>query len=584
MPKAFLVGKRYSRSRRHQPEIRRNEGRTSAEEWLYRDSISPSGISENQDVPDEVDGDIVTPAKERSFYLPLIKTFDTCVPQSEETMQLDNKDNAAREHAKEDTDVVFTKQDIHLQKQDIRETPPSKRVSRTIDFSLPRLPSSTIESPKPILSPPFSLSPLYCKPSHFLSLSPVTSFPFRHNELASPDAPIASVNLPTLSPNFHQTGLLKTIHPSYQRGTAKQPHDHENKAAASPTSPQYTGHSSLGRKSRNPSNDLDEFTKYYKPRIDATLHNSNDKQQTPVTTYSSEHCISYVQTTKCQQNIFFPTHQQQLKTNIVPQNNTTLTEQTINHISQNKAVSSQPAIWRPVPQMASNSSLSTEKLLAPKTPVLQHSTGHQSVIQHFPPPQLPSPLACTPIQAPVSRGPRVKNVEFVNGGYGIKNPLLSQNQAEAFSDVFANKDSDRFVCRICQKAFHLQRLLNRHLKCHSDVKRYLCTFCCKGFNDTFDLKRHTRTHTGVRPYKCSECGKAFTQRCSLESHCKKVHSSEFEFGYKERRAKLYVCEDCGHTTTEPGQHFLHLKTLHPQSPVLLRFYDKRQFKFAEQAV
>ena len=47
---------------------------------------------------------------------------------------------------------------------------------------------------------------------------------------------------------------------------------------------------------------------------------------------------------------------------------------------------------------------------------------------------------------------------------------------------------------------------------------------------------------------------------------------------QERRAKLYVCEDCGHTTTQPGQHLLHLKNYHPQSPVLLMFYDKRQFK------
>lgn len=39
-------------------------------------------------------------------------------------------------------------------------------------------------------------------------------------------------------------------------------------------------------------------------------------------------------------------------------------------------------------------------------------------------------------------------------------------------------------------------MLNRHLKCHSQVKRHLCSFCGKGFNDTFDLKRHVRTHTG----------------------------------------------------------------------------------------
>lgn len=121
---------------------------------------------------------------------------------------------------------------------------------------------------------------------------------------------------------------------------------------------------------------------------------------------------------------------------------------------------------------------------------------------------------------------------------------------------------------MCGKRFTLARLLNRHLKCHSDVKRYLCTFCGKGFNDTFDLKRHTRTHTGkpivdstqpfhhfhhfhystltgVRPYRCLLCDKSFTQRCSLESHTLKVHGISHEYGYKERRNKMYVCEECG---------------------------------------
>nr|XP_012145470.1 PREDICTED: protein ovo isoform X5 [Megachile rotundata] len=180
-------------------------------------------------------------------------------------------------------------------------------------------------------------------------------------------------------------------------------------------------------------------------------------------------------------------------------------------------------------------------------------------------------------------------LEFVNGGHGIKNPLAIEGQRQAAANREEERatrpppgkddDPNRFTCRVCSKNFSLQRLLNRHMKCHSDVKRYLCTFCGKGFNDTFDLKRHTRTHTGVRPYKCNLCEKSFTQRCSLESHCLKVHGVQHQYAYKERRTKVYVCEECGHTTQEPEVHYLHLKDKHPYSPALLKFYDKRHFKF-----
>ncbi|XP_070491358.1 transcriptional regulator ovo-like isoform X1 [Chironomus tepperi] len=187
--------------------------------------------------------------------------------------------------------------------------------------------------------------------------------------------------------------------------------------------------------------------------------------------------------------------------------------------------------------------------------------------------------------------PAEVQLEFVNGGHGIKNPLAIENipgrlrEEEAppikkQPSVTPVSDEDgKFMCRICSKHFTLQRLLNRHMKCHSDIKRYLCTFCGKGFNDTFDLKRHTRTHTGVRPYKCNLCEKSFTQRCSLESHCLKVHGVQHQYAYKERRTKMYVCEECGHTTNEPEVHYIHLKDKHPYSPALLKFYDKRHFKF-----
>lgn len=176
--------------------------------------------------------------------------------------------------------------------------------------------------------------------------------------------------------------------------------------------------------------------------------------------------------------------------------------------------------------------------------------------------------------------PMLTGVELVNGGYGIKNPLLAHVPLhDVHKDHASQTEDNKHICRMCNKEFSLQRLLNRHLKCHSEVKRFLCTFCGKGFNDTFDLKRHTRTHTGVRPYKCERCGKAFTQRCSLESHGKKVHGVSYQFVHKQRRTKLYVCEDCGNAEGDPGLHYLHLKKYHPHNPVLMKFYDKRQFKF-----
>src|SRR6218665_331763 len=90
--------------------------------------------------------------------------------------------------------------------------------------------------------------------------------------------------------------------------------------------------------------------------------------------------------------------------------------------------------------------------------------------------------------------------EPINGGYGVKNPLLNQG-----SDLLVNPQElgmktpdDKVMCRVCGKKFAIWRLFSRHVKCHSDVKRYLCTICGKGFSDTFDLKRHTRTHTGIQ--------------------------------------------------------------------------------------
>ncbi len=55
---------------------------------------------------------------------------------------------------------------------------------------------------------------------------------------------------------------------------------------------------------------------------------------------------------------------------------------------------------------------------------------------------------------------------------------------------------------------------------------------------------------------------------------------ELSFKYKERRAKLYVCEDCGSTTENPEEHLEHLQKFHPNSPALKRSYDRRIIKIS----
>uniref|UniRef100_A0A8C3EHT9 Uncharacterized protein n=1 Tax=Corvus moneduloides TaxID=1196302 RepID=A0A8C3EHT9_CORMO len=153
-------------------------------------------------------------------------------------------------------------------------------------------------------------------------------------------------------------------------------------------------------------------------------------------------------------------------------------------------------------------------------------------------------------------------------------PMLTQSSPTPQFTTGTCNDAALHSCELCGKGFRLQRMLNRHIKCHSQVKRHLCTFCGKGFNDTFDLKRHVRTHTGIRPYKCEVCNKAFTQRCSLESHLKKIHGVQQQYAYKQRRDKLYVCEDCGYTGPTQEDLYLHVSGVHPSSAFLKKTSKK----------
>ena len=148
--------------------------------------------------------------------------------------------------------------------------------------------------------------------------------------------------------------------------------------------------------------------------------------------------------------------------------------------------------------------------------------------------------------------------------------LSNLTNEEQESKRLIDGDETKYKCEICNSSFTLQRLLNRHMKTHSFYKRYHCQFCTKGFNDTFDLKRHIRTHTGIKPFKCSRCDKSFTQRCSLEAHLTRVHGVVHKFGFRERRSKMFVCEDCGSTFTENSDFMKHVHEFHPETEKVMR--------------
>lgn len=145
----------------------------------------------------------------------------------------------------------------------------------------------------------------------------------------------------------------------------------------------------------------------------------------------------------------------------------------------------------------------------------------------------------------------------VNTHSFVPTPTVKKENTEQTS-----KNGGEHKCDLCGKTFKHIRMLNRHRRNHSPYKKYKCLYCSKGFNDSFDLKRHVRTHTGVKPYKCDHCDKSFTQRCSLESHLDKIHGVKHQFSYKQRREKIYVCEDCGHSTSDVREHYKHTREVH----------------------
>nr|XP_034304450.1 transcriptional regulator ATRX isoform X2 [Crassostrea gigas] len=78
----------------------------------------------------------------------------------------------------------------------------------------------------------------------------------------------------------------------------------------------------------------------------------------------------------------------------------------------------------------------------------------------------------------------------------------------------------------CEKKFHTEDNLKRHMKFHSDVRNYPCPQCPKRFKTSAALRGHVIVHDPARPFKCNinDCTKDFRSKKLLKNHKEEFHN------------------------------------------------------------
>lgn len=100
----------------------------------------------------------------------------------------------------------------------------------------------------------------------------------------------------------------------------------------------------------------------------------------------------------------------------------------------------------------------------------------------------------------------------------------------------------------CEKMFHSEDNMRRHLKWHKVDKLYKCRHCDKEFRSSGALSGHCVVHNTAKPFKCSieDCEKGFRSQKLLKSHLQDFHN---------QAEKKFICE-------HPGCDFAFFKRSH----------------------
>ncbi|XP_052071896.1 uncharacterized protein LOC127710175 [Mytilus californianus] len=135
-----------------------------------------------------------------------------------------------------------------------------------------------------------------------------------------------------------------------------------------------------------------------------------------------------------------------------------------------------------------------------------------------------------------------------------------------------HKTGTPYKCTVedCEKSFRSHKLLKNHLQDfhHQAEKKFICAHsgCDFSFFKRSHLDRHLVTHSGERKYGCSYCGKAFRHADNLRVHLRQ-HTNE----------KPVSCNMCDFKCRQKSSLRYHLQKIHN---IVFKKREKRKEKSA----
>ncbi|XP_026514539.1 zinc finger protein 879-like [Terrapene carolina triunguis] len=117
--------------------------------------------------------------------------------------------------------------------------------------------------------------------------------------------------------------------------------------------------------------------------------------------------------------------------------------------------------------------------------------------------------------------------------------------------IRTKKNSNEFVCSICNRKCSSKLALQRHMGIHAGIKPFHCQHCEYKTRLKASLIQHMRIHTGEKPFKCEICSYASIDASSLRRHFR-THTSE----------RPYKCEMCSYSCIQKKSLDLHVRRHH----------------------